>query len=145
MYFPHYKNGIKYAFTLQCPNQDKQLTLSLLHDATVPGGIHYYDVCKVVDAVTIAYNNDPGYFEFDPVTQTVLEEPPVRPIKTGYSSTAHDWELIKPFLDHYRLSPTWIDCHFTWGWFDEETGSWTGAVGKVRSHIFSIVIVAVLG
>ena len=57
MYYPNYKNGIRYTFALQCPNLDHQLTLSLLHDATVRGDIHYYDVCKVADSVTIAYNN----------------------------------------------------------------------------------------
>ena len=44
----------------------------------------------------------------------------------------YDWEIIKPFLDHYTLTPTWIDCNRIWGVFDEETGTWTGAVGKVK-------------
>ena len=131
MYYPHYKTGIKYDFTLQCPNQDHQLTLSLLHDATVHGDIHFYDVCKVAESVNIAYNNEPGSFEVDPVSQTMVEVP-VRPME-GWSQFSRDWEIIKPFLDHYSLTPTWIDCNFTWGWIDEETGTWTGAVGKVRN------------
>ena len=135
MYYPHYKNDNRniYTFTLQCPNQDHQLTLSLLHDATVRGDIHYYDVCKVADPVTIAYNNDfSAMFVVDPETQTMVEYP-VMPVKGWYSDIPWDWEIIKLFLDHYSLSPTWIDCNYTWGWLDEETGSWTGAVGKVRN------------
>ena len=109
---------------------DKQLTLSLLHDATVLGDIHYYDVCKVpVGKVTIAYNNDPGYFEVDHETQTMVEIP-LMPAN-GWSYIPWDWEIIKPFLDHYSLTPTWIDCNYTWGWFDKGTRTWTGAVGKV--------------
>ena len=133
MYYPHYKNGIRYTFTLQCSNQDHQLTLSLHHDGTVRGDIHYYDVCKVADSVTIAYNNEPsGNFEVDPETHTMVEYT-VMPVKGWYSDIPWDWEIIKLFLDHYSLSPTWIDCNYTWGWLDEETGSWTGAVGKVRN------------
>ena len=134
MYYPHYKNSIRFTFTLQCPNLDHHLTLSLLLDATVRGDIHFYDVCKVADPVTIAYNNDPGNFEVDPESQTIVEYP-VIPVNGWYSRIPRDWEIMKPFLDHYSLTPTWIDCHFTWGWLDEETGTWTGAVGKVRNCI----------
>ena len=28
--------------------------------------------------------------------------------------------------------PNWINCNYTWGWFDDETGQWTGAVGQVK-------------
>ena len=131
MFYPHYKSSSRYAFTLQCPNQDNQLNLTLFHGATVGNDIHYYDVCKVsVGKVTIAYNTDPGWFEVDHETQTVVEYP-VRPVKGISSYIAWDWELIKPFLYHYNLTPTWIDCNFTWGMLDKETGTWTGAVGKV--------------
>ena len=132
MYYPHVKTGISSTFNIQCPNQVKQLTLSLLHDATVRGDIHYYDVCKVADPVTIAYNNDfSAMFVVDPETQTMVEYP-VRPVNGWYSYIPLDWEIIQPFLDHYNLKPTWLDCNYTWGWFDEETWTWTGAVGKVR-------------
>ena len=110
---------------------DNQLTLSLLHDATVRGDIHYYDVCKVADSVTIAYNNEPAWFEVGHETQTIVEIP-VKPMD-GRSHIPWDWEIIQPFLDHYSLTPTWIDCKYTWGWLDEKTGTWTGAVGKVRN------------
>ena len=130
MFYPHY-NDEKYALTLQCPNLHNQLTLSLLHNASVQGDIHYHDVCKVADSVTIAYNNWPPGFEFEHETQTFWEYP-ASPVNGWYSAIPLTWEIIKPFLDHYSLTPTWIDCNYTWGWFDEETWTWTGAVGKVR-------------
>ena len=132
MYYPQYKNGIRYTFTLQCPNLYHQLTLSLLHDATVRSDIHYYDACKVADSVTIAFNNELGNFEFDTETQTMVEYP-VSPVNGWFSNIPKDWEIIKPFLDHYSLTATWIDCNSTRGWLDEETGTWTGAVGLVRN------------
>ena len=133
MYYPHYKNGIRYTFTLQCPNLDHQLTLSLLHDATVRDDIHYHDVCKVADSVTIAYNNDYAIrFEVDPETQTMVEYP-ARPVNRWHSKIPHSWEIIKPFLEHHSLTPIWIDCNRIWGVLDEKTGTWTGAVGKVRN------------
>ena len=135
MYYPHYKNDNRYTltFTLQCPNLDHQLSLSLLHDATVRGDIHYYDVCKVADSVNIAYNNDyAARFEVDHETQTMVEYP-VRPVNGWFSYIPRNWEIIKPFLEHYSLTPTWINCHYTWGWLDEETGTWTGPVGQVRN------------
>ena len=149
MYYPHYKNDNRYTltFTLQCPNLDHQLTLSLLHDATVRGDIHYYDVCKVADSVTIAYNNDfarrfevelETQYETETETQTMVEYS-VRPVKGWYSYIPRNWEIIKPFLDHYSLTPTWIDCDGIPGIFDDETGAWTGAVGKVRNCNISFI------
>ena len=135
MYYPHFKTGIRYTFTLQCPNRDNKLTLSLLNDATVQGNIHYYDVCKVADSVTIAYNNEYWVFEVDPETQTMVEYPQ-RPVKGWHSSIPRNWEIIKSFIDHYSLIPTWIDCDYTFGILDEETGTWTGAVGKVKNCFF---------
>ena len=109
-----------------------QLTLSLLNDATVSGDVHFYDVCKVADSVTIAYNTLWTWFELDFEWQA-MEPFPVRPKKGEYTKIPRDWEIIKPFLDHYSLNATWVDCEFTQGVFDNNTGTWTGAVGKVKN------------
>ena len=138
MYYPHYQTSLRYAFTLQCPNLDHQLTLSMFHDGTVRGDIHFYDVCKVADSVTIAYNSWPSEFGLDQEAQTMLEYP-VIPVSGWYLQIPYDWEIIKPFLDHYSLTPTWIDCDGISGIFDDETGAWTGAVGKVRNCNISFI------
>ena len=36
------------------------------------------------------------------------------------------------FFKNHDIVPVWINCHYTWGVYDEESGRWTGAVGKVR-------------
>ena len=91
----------------------------------------------MADTVNIAYNNDPSHFELDDETQTMVQKGLLlpKPIKGQQPFIPYNWEIIKPFLDHYSLIPTWINCHFTWGWLDKETGTWTGAVGKVRNYI----------
>ena len=138
VYYPNYKNGIGYTFTFQCPNQDNQLTMSLLHNATVRGDIHYYDLCKVADSVTIAYDHQRGFFEIDQETQTLVEFPLV-PADGWWLFIPIHWEIIKPFLDHHSLNSTWIDCNSIWGMLDEETEAWTGAVGKVTNLILNFL------
>ena len=135
MYNPHYKNGFRCTFTLQCPNMVSQLTLSLLRDATVRGGIHYHDVCKVADSVTIAYNFYSTYFAIYRGTSIMVKSGyyGMRPIKGLLSNIPRDWEIIQAFFDHHSLTPTWIDCRGIRGVLDEETGTWNGAVGKVRN------------
>ena len=89
----------------------------------------------MADSVTIAFkSNSPWYFKVDTETQTIVEHP-VRPVNGWYSNIPWDWEIIKSFLDHYSLTPTWIDCDP--GLLDEETGTWTGAVGMVRICILT--------
>ena len=70
-------------------------------------------------------------------TQTMVDFP-ILP-KRGLSRIPREWEIMKPFLDHYSLTPIWIDCDSTPSVFDEETGTWTGAVGKVRNCNLSFI------
>ena len=88
-----------------------------------------------------------NWFEVGHETQTIVEIP-VKPMD-GRSHIPWDWEIIQPFLDHHSLTPIWIDCHYVWGWPDE-TGAWTGAVGKVRNldfelHTYSFDIIRLRG
>ena len=130
VYYPHYKTGLRYKFTLQCPNLDHQLTLSLLHDATVRGDIHYYDVCKVADSVTIAFHNTRGVFEVYLSIQSMVWYPPDP--QRGRSYIPWNWELIAPFLTHNNLKSTWIVTDRKDFGFVEETGTFRGIKGKVK-------------
>ena len=80
--------------------------------------------------VNIAYNSEPGFFELeeDGSVKKLDNE-----ILTGeYDYIPKDTELMQAFLEYYHIIPNWLDCNFTWGWFDEEAGNWTGGVGKVK-------------
>ena len=44
---------------------------------------------------------------------------------------AFPYDILSSFYTFYHLTPTWIDAHQSWGWFNPETGLWTGATGLV--------------
>ena len=89
----------------------------------------YKDMCVgPKNFARIAYNNDVW---FD-IWYGEMWLYPVYPVVGEYPQVVYDWEILKPFFEEYHITPTWINCNYTWGIFDEETGHWTGAVGKVR-------------
>ena len=64
------------------------------------------------------------------MTKTVVETNPV-PINGWSSSIPYDFEIIGEFLRQQNIIPTWINSNFTFGVYDEESGKWTGEIGKV--------------
>jgi hypothetical protein len=82
------------------------------------------EICKDI-FVRIAYNQDSGSFEVDNATKIMIEYPS-RP-----GVYAWHWEILSSFFANYRLTPLFNDCNFTWGWLDEDTGLWNGAVAMV--------------
>ena len=83
----------------------------------------------------VAYNNDPGSFEV--VNDATVEgawghtmvEYKEKPEYTWY------WVIEKSFFDNFHLSPTFYDNNYTWGWWDESQGRYTGALGMVRQFL----------
>ena len=75
--------------------------------------------------IRMAYNHDDGYFEVDKGGNVV---------KTKAISS----EVLISFFPSQNLTPVWENANNTWGWFDEETGRWTGAIALV-SHVSSYV------
>ena len=113
-------------FKVVCPGSYNNLPHKIMQN-----NIKYKDICQEPSHnATIAYNYEPEYFEVD--SDGDLVERPVEPITGEYDQIAFDYEILNPFFENYHITPTWIDCNYTWGWFDEETGHWTGAVGKVK-------------
>ena len=78
----------------------------------------------------IAHNNEPGIFEVDENTGDMVRYP-VDITQGILSYISHDWEVLDSFFKTYNIVPTWINCHYTWGWYDKEQDKWTGATGKV--------------
>ena len=59
-----------------------------------------------------------------------MVEYPVMPEK---ESLALDWEILSVFFEQNNIiNVTWIDCNYTFGYLDDNTGKWTGLVGKVN-------------
>ena len=129
-------------FYLMCPGENERYhTLKISHDGTVNRNLRYNDLCEVSELssepeyhkIIIAYNNDPSWFEIDDQSNTMIEYPLSLSISNSKENlfTALTYEVLKVFFNKYKLVPNWINCNYNWGWYDENTGKWTGAVGKV--------------
>ena len=53
-------------------------------------------------------------------------------LRTDSYYISYDNEILSIFFQHYDIIVKWINCNYTWGVFDDETGKWTGAVGQVN-------------
>ena len=118
-------------FVMTCPgmSHSSTFTLHMRDSGEVDDGKVWGDLCRE-KRVNIAYNNDPGYFEVDDETGEMVKYPGHWPSTDTY--IPYDWEILETFFSANDIVPVWINCHSTWGWYDEEAGKWTGAVGKVR-------------
>ena len=90
----------------------------------------YKEICggeKV--RVHLGYNNDPKIMKVE--NNKLLQDPPKREIEGVATEISRDWEVLYKFFSVYNIEPIWLDCHYTWGSYDEEQGAWTGCMGKV--------------
>ena len=103
--------------------------LLLLKNATVNWNLGFDDVCEEKQ-VHVAYNNEPGAFEVRNITGEIVEYP-VEPY-VGYWKIAWEWEIQEAFFKTYNIKPIWLNGNYTWGWLDNVTNTWTGAVGMIE-------------
>ena len=82
-------------------------------------------------SINVAYNDFPGFFEI--VNNSMVEYPPAI-IYEDFTNIPYDFEILELFFENRNIN--WIDCNYTWGRYDYETGRWTGAVGKVKMNTF---------
>ena len=82
-------------------------------------------------SINIAYNDEPLMFE---IVNNSMVEYPAYIIEGEYSTIPYDFEILEKFFKNKNIN--WINCHSTWGWYDDETERWTGAVGKVKMNTF---------
>ena len=110
----------------------------MYNNGSVSKNVRYKDLCVERFAVNVAYNYDPTWFEVEDKLMVDMWE------KYGYlqgdkvGQYSYDTEILSKFISNYNILVNWIDCNYTWGWFDYETGKWTGAVGKVT--IYSVYV-----
>ena len=53
-------------------------------------------------------------------------------VAVDFNPVTHEWEVQSMFFSLYNITPRWTNCNFTWGWLDNETDTWTGAVGMIE-------------
>ena len=88
---------------------------------------------KLSLSINVAYNNDPGWFE---IVNNSMVGYPVYSVEGAYSNIAYDFEILEIFFKTNNVIVNWLNCNYTWGWYDYDTGRWTGAVGKVKEIHF---------
>ena len=95
--------------------------------------MEYKDICEQPQQnARIAHIDDPSYIEIDSNGQMI--EYPVEPVTGVSTRIPWDYEILASFFQYYHITPIWIDCNGTLGILDEETGNWTGALGKVDKY-----------
>ena len=125
--------GLGTNFHLYCPKEKNHHKMIIFKNGTTKDDFQYKDLCiKEEHHVRIAYNNEGGWFEIDNITNTMVEYPHWMIMVGDYGMLSDDYEILKSFFSKFNIKPTWINCNFTWGVFDDETGHWTGAVGQVE-------------
>ena len=124
-------------FQVYCPGEYNHLPHKLImsDNESVSNNIRYQDLCTDKVVINIAYNEEPSVLEI--VNNSMLELSKKYGDLHGdwvgkYSSILYDDEILSKFFLHYNIIVQWINCNYTWGWFDYDSGKWTGAVGKVN-------------
>ena len=104
--------------------------LLLLKNATVNWNLNFDDVCEE-KYVHVAYNNEPeDVFEVSNITGEMVEYP-VQPY-VSYINVAWESEIQAAFFATNNIKPIWLNANYTWGWLDNVTNQWTGAVGMIQ-------------
>ena len=109
----------------------------MYNNGSVSKNVRFQDLCVEKFAISVAYNHRPWVFEVENNFMVNLREK--YGYTTGeyvgsYSSIVEDDEILSMFFLNHNIIINWIDCNYTWGWFDYQTGKWTGAVGKVTIY-----------
>ena len=90
----------------------------------------YKDICSGEKRkVRIGFNNDDHFMVVE--NNTLTNIPRQSHIFGQVARMSEDWEVLSMFFSNHNLEPNWLDCDWTWGWYDEELGEWTGCMGKV--------------
>ena len=123
--------GLGTNFRLYCPKERNYHKMMIFKNGTTKDHLQYKDLCKEEHQVRIAYNNEVDWFEIDNITNSMVEYPHWKSVieEAGYLS--YEFEMFESFFLKHNIKPSWINCNYTWGWFDNETDLWTGAVGQV--------------
>ena len=63
-----------------------------------------------------------------------MYEYPAYIIEGEYNCIPYAFEILEVFFENKNIN--WINCNGISGWYDDETGRWTGAVGKVKMNTY---------
>ena len=125
-----------------------QVTSDTTHNVLISREISsksYKEICSgEPKKVNLGFNNDPTILKVENNTLTAYpqscgdfpfkssKDQSYNPCIYGKASDMSiDWEVFSKFFLIHNIQPNWLDCHMSWGWYDDELGGWTGCMGKV--------------
>ena len=118
-----------------------QITSRTTHNVLISKEISYKSYKEICSGepkkVNLGYNNDynmqkPEISLMKVENNTLMPYPPHGTHLYGeISAVSYVWEILSKFLTVHNIEPNWLDCHFSWGWYSQELGGWTGCMGKV--------------
>ena len=111
-----------------------QVTSSTTHDVLISKEISYKSYKEICSGekkkVNLGYNNAYDILKIE--NNTLIHDPPLGEYLYGKRTyLSNNWEVLSKFFAIYNIEPNWLDCDYSWGWYDEENGTWTGCMGKV--------------
>ena len=116
-------------FKMKC-----QVNSTTTHDILISKEItfgSYKEICSGEKKhVNLGFNNE--FLNFKVENNTLMPYPPMGTYLYGeQSALSNNWEVLIMFFSMYNIEPNWLDCNYTYGWYDEDLGGWTGCMGKV--------------
>ena len=92
----------------------------------------YKEICSgEPKKVNLGFNNEKGVLEVENNSLVEIPKDPQEYIFASNSWGPYSWEILGKFFSIHNIIPNWLDCNWSWGWYDEELQMWTGCVGKV--------------
>ena len=125
-----------------------EATSDTTHDVLIGKEVGYKSYKEICSGepkkVNLGFNNDLKLMKVENNTLTTYPQSCADfPYKKTYdqasnpcifglmSTMTFTWEILSKFFSIHNIDPKWLDCGFSWGWYDEELGGWTGCMGKV--------------
>ena len=109
-----------------------QLKSKTTHDVLISKEISYKSYKEICigekKTVKLGYNNDPLFMTVE--NNSLISTPPPNLIQ-GKGPMSQTWEVLSIFFSRHNIEPNWLNCHFSWGWFNPDLEEWTGCMGKV--------------
>ena len=105
------------------------------HDVLISKEIVYKSYKEICSGepkkVNLGYFRNADHFKVEDNSLVHIPRNPEDNIYGRYSSLSYNWEVLSKFFSMYNIEPNWLDCNYTYGWYDDELGEWTGCMGKV--------------
>ena len=130
VHIPKRVSSKSFVFQMKC-----EVTSNTTHNVLISKEISYKSYKEICSGepkkVNLGYNYEKDILEVENNTLVHNFRGMGHYIFGVYTAMAYDWEVFSKFFSIHNIEPNWLNCNYTWGWYDEDLGGWTGCMGKV--------------